>query len=292
MKQIIPWSKSRAHWPKYWPKWPRHWSKVIPFFTLLLVAAFVYLGVWQLNRWQEKSALIAKFESRAKEPILLGTHEFLQGFASKIQNVLKDFRFRRLEVSGTLLKNHFLLDNQIYNKQVGFRVLSPLLTADQHIILLDRGWVPLGKNRDDLPKIEEKNGKITVVGIINQPSQGLKLAAFSNDKWPKIIQAIEFQTLGKMLSLNIPNTSNISSVSNIPINPNTILPFILQLEPEQSLSYRVPPISFGIPVSRHLGYAVQWFCLAIAAMVYFLIFSYKLYFKDYLFKDFIRHVKK
>jgi len=216
------------------------------FFTLLLIPLFVYLGFWQLQRFDQKSTLKETLESRINEPMLsLG--------ALQIQHSdLEPFRYRRLQVNGIFLnENQILLDNQIFKGRVGFRVITPLLTQENTIILVDRGWIALQKSRSDLPSIPPILGKTSVVGIINQLSSGLQLMnktkISSDPHWPMIVQRIDFKELSLILA-------------------HETLPFILQVDNANT-------IKFGIPASRHLGYAVQWFGMAAALLIYYLVIN-------------------
>lgn len=226
-------------------------------FTLLLVPLFVYLGLWQCSRYQEKKHLIEKLESRMSEPVL-NSHDLPRDIHKPQE--MENYRFRRLKITGTFLNNkQILLDNQLFEKRVGFRVITPLLTSDHQIWLVDRGWIPMGNSRQTLPPIPSIKGTITVVGAINQFAQGLVLSTHKKsppiqNNWPRIVQLIDYKELSVDFKVEIPN-------------------FVIQLNQSDPLAFRMPAYSLGIPASRHLGYAVQWFGLAIATLIYYLVIN-------------------
>lgn len=217
-------------------------------FTLLLICLFVYLGCWQLHRAEEKGILKKQLESRIKEPALLVV-------PLSDTKTLENVRYRRLQATGVFLNNkQILLDNQILEKRIGYRVITPFLTAANKILLVDRGWIPMGKHRNDLPIIEPSLGKVSIEGMINQFANGIRLSGTisTTSTFPRVVQLIDFKELSTILAFDV-------------------LPFILQLRQPSSLTFSIPTVSFGISESRHLGYAVQWLGLALAAFMYYLI---------------------
>jgi surfeit locus 1 family protein len=226
-------------------------------FTLLLVPLFVYLGLWQCNRFEEKNHLLEKLANRLNEPVLQ-SRELPLNMNNPLE--MENYRFRQLTVKGTFLNDkQILLDNQLYEGRVGYRVITPLLISDHKILLVDRGWIPMGNNRQELPIIPPRKGQITVVGMINQFAQGLALTPTQKplslaSSWPRVVQLIDFKELSKVFQSEIPH-------------------FIIQVNQSNPLAFRMPAYSLGIPASRHLGYAVQWFGMAIAALIYYLVIN-------------------
>lgn len=112
---------------------------------LLLVALFVSLGQWQWGKAQRKEAAQAQLDARAVAPPieLPATPVADAGF----------FQFRRVSVHGHYRPaGQILLDNQVMDDRVGYRVLTPLVIAGGKIeVLVDRGWVPAPADRRLLP---------------------------------------------------------------------------------------------------------------------------------------------
>ena len=229
--------------------------------TLLLIPLFVSLGLWQMDRYHEKLNSQQELASRINSAVI---HHISD--ATQLDPLL---RYRQLQVTGHFLNEHQIyLDNQIQNGQVGYRVITPFKPIGQSkILLVDRGWISLGKSRDELPIIKPVLLEKTLIGTINLPANGLQLLnLFSKTpekkmnqiSWPLRTQRIEFLNLESLLSQNL-------------------YPFILQLNPQDSVGFNIQPITFNPPPSRHLGYAIQWFAIAIAVLIYYFMINLHAY---------------
>jgi surfeit locus 1 family protein len=99
-----------------------------------------------------------------------------------------------------------------------------------------------------------------VSGRINQfPTVGIKLkgAEIPTNTWPSVVQLIDSQVLTEKLGYEIAS-------------------FQLELEPESQEGYkREWKINTAIPPEKHLGYAVQWFGLALTLTALFFWISLK-----------------
>jgi len=216
--------------------------------TVLLFPLFVYLGFWQLGRMAEKIQLQTELENRITSPPL------------KIEDIKSEnnIRFHRLQVKGEFLNtDQILLDNQIFQGQAGYHIITPLYPENSEdiakILLIDRGWVPIEEDRSNIPSIKPIQGTVTITGIINQPPQPLVLEETPLAKhpiFPLLLQTIDFKKLETVLD-------------------HSIFPFLVQLQAESPYAYTTPPITFGVPANRHLGYAVQWFTMAIISLLYY-----------------------
>lgn len=223
--------------------------------TLLLIPVFVYLGFWQIARYHEKQNQQQALESRFNLPIINGMIDFDP-----------TMRYRKLQITGQFLnKRQIYLDNQIVKGQVGYRVLTPFQPIGQSdILLIDRGWIPIGKSRDEMPIIKPVLGQQTLIGTINLPTNGIQLSNLFNKtqnkanhqiSWPLRVQRIDFENLASLLS-------------------QKLSPFILQLNPQDPHGFNIQPITFNPPPSRHLGYAIQWFAMALAVLIYYLVINH------------------
>jgi surfeit locus 1 family protein len=81
-----------------------------------------------------------------------------------------DWRFRQVRVSGVYdAKRQILIDNRVHEGRVGFGVVTPLALADGRVVLVDRGFVPAGVSRRELPSAVPPPGEVTVEGRIDVP---------------------------------------------------------------------------------------------------------------------------
>jgi len=64
-------------------------------------------------------------------------------------------RFRQVIAQGVYeARKSIYIDNQVVNGQVGYQVFTPLRLASGQIVLVGRGWLPVGDSRDVLPSFD------------------------------------------------------------------------------------------------------------------------------------------
>jgi surfeit locus 1 family protein len=224
---------------------PRLWSLLL---TLAAMAGFSWLGVWQLDRGREKQALITAFERGSEAPVALD---------GRALDALP--RYQRVEASGQYqVDRQILLDNMPgANGSAGFRVLTPLLRPGaSRLLLVDRGWVPLGLSRERLPAVPVDTRWRSVTGKLDGlPVPGIRVGTAGTPgdaSWPRV--------------LNFPRQTDVEQVLGVPVEPR-----ILLLDAAQPDGYeRVWRPAMGFPPARHIGYALQWFAAAITALVLFI----------------------
>ena len=138
---------------------------------LCLLPILLSLGVWQLNRAEEKRVLISlKEQQQSTETLVL---------SATLLDTAEALLYKPIQAIGHYDTNHqYLLDNQVSNGRAGYFVLTPFLLKNENkAVLVNRGWLPLGKSRADLPDVSVATKEITITGRINRfPSVGLKLA--------------------------------------------------------------------------------------------------------------------
>ena len=224
---------------------------ILLFFAVL--ALLVRLGFWQLSRAEEKEKLLAlQVLSMSKKAVEL--HSIL--------GETKDYRYRKTKLVGRYDPDHqYLIDNQIVNGQAGYFVLTPfMLDGTDQSVLVNRGWVPLNKDRRVLPVINIGVAKNTLSGRINHfPVVGIKLAGteIPTKNWPSIVQVVDINILSAKLG-------------------QSLLPFQIELDSAMSDGYvRNWKRNISMPPEKHIGYAVQWFGLAITLIILFIGLSFK-----------------
>lgn len=223
--------------------------------TVLLLPVFIKLGMWQLHRADEKRALMqaAAQGRQSTAPYSAGT-------------IATSPRYQQITVNGHYDGAHqILLDNMPSNGpssagQPGYRVWTPLLTDTGEILLVDRGWLPLGVNRQQLPDIAVSEMPRTVVGLLDElPRPGVRAggAGIVANRWPQV--------------LNYPKYDELQS-----LYPATLATRILLLNADQQDGYqRIWQIDVGFTPERHVAYAVQWFAFAVTLLVVFVAVNLK-----------------
>ena len=218
----------------------------LTFTTGLFVALFLTLSVWQWHRAGVKRAWLQNYQHEINQPEVPLTQ----------LNDLRDYR--RVKVQGHFDNKHtILLDNQLFNHQPGYFVLTPFfVNTNKRWILVNRGWVSQGTDRKVLPSIEL--AKVVPQVIHGQLKQPQSLILLGEDRWsyywPIRVQAIDFNRLSQRLKRNFYFTT-----------------LLLSPHAEDGFERHWKSTALTqVSVSRHLGYAVQWLLLAIAVVVLYL----------------------
>ena len=220
---------------------------------LCLLPIFLALGIWQLNRAEEKRVLV-RLKDQRQSTEALSLSATLPDFAELL--------YKPINVVGRYDTNHqYLLDNQVNKGRAGYFVLTPLLLKNEtKAVLVNRGWIPLGKNRADLPVISVHTDEITITGRVNRfPTVGLKLAEtdIPSNRWPSLVQVIDTNILAKQLHY-------------------PLFSFQIELDKQAANGFtREWHTPHTMTPEKHIGYAVQWFLLAITLTVLFVKYGFK-----------------
>jgi surfeit locus 1 family protein len=236
---------------RFQPKW------IPTLVAAVLVPGLVSLGYWQLSRAEDKRALIGQFaEGGVTTQDLTAT------------NVLDLPQLQSVIVRGRYDNAHqVLLDNmpsELNNKRSrpGYHVLTPLLSDNGEIVMINRGWVPLGATREQLPLIDVLEQPRTLRGrLADLPRAGIQMSTIiDSTAWPKV--------------LNFPTITELTKLYSKPLLPKIVL-----LDPDQPdgmLREWSKRYSFGdFGPERHLAYAVQWFGLAVTLMILYLLSQFR-----------------
>ncbi|TRW96467.1 SURF1 family protein [Candidatus Methylobacter oryzae] len=229
--------------------------KIIPTVVYLsLLAVLIALGMWQLDRAEQKRVFLkAQEQAAATETLHL---------SSAVENSIEGLRYRNVEATGRYdVAHQFLIDNQISDGKVGYFVLTPfILTGETKAVLVNRGWIPLNKDRSIPSGLEVKQAEAIIAGRINNfPSVGIKLAGaeIPTEGWPSIVQVVDINVLARKLGYSL-------------------LPFQIELAKELPDGYkREWHTSTIMQPEQHTAYAIQWFALALTLTILFIWYSFK-----------------
>lgn len=215
---------------------------------LCLLPILLALGIWQLNRAEEKRVLISLKEQRQSAEVLI--------LSKTLPDTPEAYLYKPIQAIGHYDTDHqYLLDNQVNKGKAGYFVLTPFMLKNENkAVLVNRGWLPLGKSRSGLPDIPVDSREITLNGRINRfPTVGLKLAGaeIPTDSWPAIVQVVDTQVLAKQLGY-------------------PLFSFQVELDKQADDGFtREWHETLAMTPEKHIGYAVQWFLLALTLTVLF-----------------------
>ncbi|HAC33018.1 MAG TPA: cytochrome oxidase biogenesis protein Surf1,facilitates heme A insertion [Gammaproteobacteria bacterium] len=209
---------------------------------LVCLPILLSLGRWQLQRAEYKTELLLELElGQLAEPVGITSLAELESLP----------KHGRVEFSGEYLRSRsLLLDNRYYRNRVGFEVVSLFrLEKSAEVLLVNRGWLPLGRLRYPLPEIDEPAGPQKLSGEVRPvPTDTLVLEEEHFDDWPQLVQKIDPDQLSELSGYSLPRTW-----------------VLLGSDSDSSLKREWPVVVVG--PERHYGYSVQWFGLSLALVV-------------------------
>ena len=215
--------------------------------TLALIVLLVSLGRWQLRRADEKRALFDSFAagSDATQLIELGTP------AVK--------RYQHVEAGGHYDETRqVLIDNMMNAERAGYFVITPFALTGGGWVLINRGWVTLGNSRAERPVIPVADDARKVRGRADHmPSPGIQMGNKPELAPPYPVVAA-FPSRAEIAVL-LHESSWTAATDLVLLDPG---------EPDGYVRNWSAP---GFPPIRHIGYAVQWFALALTLAVIYIV---------------------
>ncbi len=219
--------------------------------AILLTALLTSLGFWQLDRADKKQLLKDDIEQSLTAPVLTVTSDTTENW--------ENLRYRQIAVTGYFDNSFQLyLDNRVHHGVAGYHIISPFYLNDekaqQTAILINRGWISNGSNRNILPEISTPYGEITIEGRISSPRS--KPTMISKEELP---DAYSEQV---WTYLDIVYTADKFQLE--------LEPFIILQENESNdgLIRQLP--QYETNVTMHIGYAVQWFAFALFVLLLYI----------------------
>lgn len=222
---------------------PGLWPSVL---TAALVVLTCGLGNWQLERAQEKRALFASYDAAD-----------VTGGVVPVDLLKEDSPpFAPITAYGRFDSAHqVFLDAMLNDGRAGYQVLTPLLREGKTAVLVNRGWVPATRDRRELPDVEVTVEQRRVNGFKGRlPEPGMRLGEASGalTDWPRV-------------SL-YPTRAELEEMLGYPVLDSVLL--MNESEPDGYLRSWRPQL---LSPDKHLGYAAQWFAIALALIVIYVV---------------------
>jgi len=223
--------------------------------STVVTVAFLYimmsLGFWQLDRAEFKDTLQQKITERKS----LSTSGI-----DKLPQSTDERRYLPVKITGQYdFEHNFLLDNKTFNGRVGYHVFTPVKITGTRAVLISRGFINLGKSRDQLPVIETPESEINIQGILDlQPSRALVLAENVNqtEHWPLVLQYLDLEEVSQTLGYELYD----------------MVLWLNEKEPG-SFEYDLPVLNLN--AAKNNGYAFQWFAMSLALFIIYIVVNTK-----------------
>lgn len=211
----------------------------------VLLPTAIALGFWQLDRAAQKRAL---------EDARLASYGALPLDEEKL-TAAGDFA--RVRLTGQYDAEHqFFVDNHTRHGVSGYLVVTRFNTVGGHSVLVNRGWIAAPPTRDEIPIATPPEGDVRI-DTTRWPDVRRSVAASTDvweAAWPKRVQ---YPDIGRMAAAC------------------AALPMELRLDDGQAGSLEPIVVGEEMTPARHLGYAVQWFGLAAALAIAFIVVGFK-----------------
>jgi surfeit locus 1 family protein len=204
---------------------------IIPaLFGLAGTAVLVNLGLWQLSRADEKAALIAGMEARI----------FAAPIALPATFDPERDRYLPVTVAGRFQPDYTFAMAAQKARGPGFHLISVLETPQGRRVLVDRGFLPEAEARD----LDTESDEVQIAGNLHWPRDG--------DRFTPEYDA----------SRNLFFARDVDQMAGL-LGAEPVLVVMRDSDEVAPPATAVPVFQVSIP-DNHLGYAIQWFLMAIA----------------------------
>jgi len=218
--------------------------------ALLGSALFARLGAWQLDRMHQKEAMLASVNA-------VLAHREAQPFA-----VAADVAHAR-DYAWTAADGRFLatpavlLDNQERDGRPGVRAYRVFAGPGAAPVLVELAWLPVPGDRR-MPSVPVPDVH-HVAGLLAPPPSAGLAKGFAQPQPNGTLLFVALDITAVQQALHLP----------------ALAPRVLKLDPALPPTYPrdLDILPNTLPPSRHLGYAVQWFGLALTVLVTALVLT-------------------
>ena len=139
----------------------RQWV-ILALITLLLIPTMIRLGIWQMHRYEMRSArnqLVTNALHAKPVPV--------ETISTPGHAVTRTEKYRTVTATGTFETSKEVVVRRRTNDddEVGFHVLTPFVLTDGKVVLINRGWIPATGVQTAFPKIPAPpSGRTTITG--------------------------------------------------------------------------------------------------------------------------------
>ena len=213
--------------------------------TAAMLIVLLGLGTWQVQRLHWKEALLGQIDLAETAPPVPFT-----GTPAP---------FAKISVTGTFLPDKTALYGAdvrdiASGPEMGARLIEALRMANNEMILVDRGWVPLSRPGP----IDQPGGVVTVSGYVRFGDR------------PGWFSAANDVVERRFFTLDPPA---IGAAMNEPKIPNFVLVALAPASETAASRWPEPAHRLPRPPNNHLSYAITWYGLAMALLAIFIVWA-------------------
>lgn len=221
-----------------------HWqpNKNLLLLCLCLFPLLIALGFWQLDRAAEKQRILNQYNANQQ-----ASPAGVEALRSE-----SNLQYRSAWLEGELdASRRIILDNRVANGKPGYEILEALTVAGiEQKILVNRGWVPASLDRSILPQIEAVKGQVQFRGALYQTLGGYRLddGITQVAQWPARVGWISAERAETLFG-------------------EGFFPYQLRLDQDSPGALQTGWATVTVQPSKHTGYAVQWFAMALVLLI-------------------------
>ncbi len=220
-------------------------SKIL-IFAIIFVPITISLGLWQIERANEKKVIISNYDKLlVSTPIALQKEQPLENW-------------QPIETVGAYQDLVIYEDNAINSGKAGFKVYHLFQNGDGTFIFVHRGFIERNLIKNNLPRIDTPVGKKNI--------KGTTLFKQNNT----FVKNIEESDIRIIQEFNTPVL-----IKRFPILKDRYLhPFLFNLDVRDADKFQPIEKPVNMTATKHIGYAIQWFGLC-AALIILTIYAYR-----------------
>lgn len=208
--------------------------------TAIGVGVFASLALWQLGRADERRELAALIQARMELPAFEYTGQSVN---------LGTMEYRRVQLKGRYEeRGQILLDNTVMEGKPGYQVITPFRLESKGMVLVDRGWIPQGRTRSDIPDVAVPDQRLDIAGQIglhrSKPVVGGDIPVLDDGvRWTYVNGELYRERFGYEL-------------------PD----FVIRLDADSPSGFEREAFAFEDKAGMHIGYAIQWAAFGVIAL--------------------------
>jgi cytochrome oxidase assembly protein ShyY1 len=218
--------------------------------AIVFAIACGFLANWQFTRNAERSRQLALVEANYDAPPVALDEIIPAGTALPPEDEWRPVRL----VGAYLADQQLLARNRAHGGTAAFEVLVPFRLEDGRVLLIDRGWVPPGRDRPDPDAVPAPpEGEVTVIARL-RPGEPLPASGRSAPE-------------GQVPTINLPLVAEAMRSDDAAVLEQSAFGVMVSEDPAPAT--RPEPLENpSADPGPHLSYAIQWILFAIMGFVF------------------------